>query len=91
MLTQRVNKKKSIITNQCHCHQFVEKHKRLLFNSFHEYVENNILSVHQSGVQSNDSCANYLSSVVHNLYKAFEAYPNTEVRGVFLDMSKMFY
>ena len=62
--------------------------ERIIFNSLYEYVEENkLLSVHQSGFRSNDSCVNQLLSIVHNLYKAFDAYPT---RGVFLDMSKAF-
>ena len=56
------------------------------------YVEvNKLLSVHQSGFGSNDSCVNQLLSIVHNLLKkAFDAYPTLETCGVFLDMSKAF-
>ena len=62
---------------------------RMIFNSL--YVEQNkLLSVHQSGFRSNDSCVNQLLSIVHNLYKAFDTYPTLETRGVFLNMSKVF-
>ena len=65
--------------------------ERLIFNSLYEYVEENkLLSTHQSGFQSNDSCVNQLLSVVHNLYKGFDAYPTLENRDVFLDMPKAF-
>ena len=65
--------------------------ERIIFNSLYEYVEENkLLSVHQSGFQSNDSCVNQLLLIVHNLYKAFDAYPTLETCGVFLDMSKAF-
>ena len=65
--------------------------ERTIFNSLYEYVdENKLLSVHQSGFGSNDSCVNQLLSIVHNLYKAFDAYPTRETRRVFLDMSKAF-
>ena len=65
--------------------------ERIIFNSLYEYVgENKLLSVHQSGFRCNDSCVNQLLSIVHNLYKAFDAYPTLETRGVFLDMSKAF-
>ena len=65
--------------------------ERIIFNSLYEYVEENkLLSVHQSGFRSNDSCVNQLLSIVHNLYKAFDAYPTLKTRGVFLDMSKAF-
>ena len=65
--------------------------ERIIFNSLFEYVEENkLLSVHQSGFPSNDSCVNLLLSIVHNLYKAFDAYLTLETCGVFLDMSKAF-
>ena len=46
--------------------------------------------MHQSGFWPNDSCVNQLLSVVHNLYKAFDAYSILETFGVFLDMPKAF-
>ena len=46
--------------------------------------------MHQSGFRSNDSYVNQLLSVVHNLYKGFDAYPTLETPSVFLDMSKAF-
>ena len=65
--------------------------ERLIFNSLYEYVEENkLLSMHPCGFWSNDSCVNQLLSVVHNLYKDFDAYPTLKTRGVFLDMSKAF-
>ena len=65
--------------------------ERLIFNSLYEYVEENkLLSIHQSGFQSNNSYVNQLLSIVHNLYKGSDAYPTLETRGVFLDMSKTF-
>ena len=48
--------------------------------------KNKLLSVHQSGIWSNDSCVNQLLLIVHNLYKAFDAYPTLETCGVFLDI-----
>ena len=65
--------------------------ERLIFNSLYEYVgENKLLSIHQSGFQSNNSYVNQLLSNVHNLYKGSDAYPTLETRGVFLAMSKTF-
>ena len=61
--------------------------ERIIFNSLYEYVkENKPLSVHQPGFQPNDSCASQLLAIVHNLYKAFDAYPTLETRGVFLSL-----
>ena len=44
----------------------------------------------QSGFRPNDSCINQLISITHNIYRAFDANPSLEVRGVFLDLSKAF-
>ena len=50
--------------------------ERLIFNSLYKYLDSNkLLSFHQSGFQSSDSCVNQLLSIVHKLYKAFDAYP----------------
>ena len=38
----------------------------------------------------NDSCINQLISIIHNIYRAFDANPSLEVLGVFLDLSKAF-
>ena len=65
--------------------------ERLIFNSLYEYFEENkLLSIHQFGFWSNDSCVNQLLPIVHNLYKTFGAYPTLETCSVFLDMSKAF-
>ena len=61
--------------------------QRLIF----KYIEENkLLSVHQSGFRCNDSSVNQLLSIVHNIYKALDAYPTLETCDVFLDMSKVF-
>ena len=52
--------------------------------------KNKLLSVHQSGLRSNDLCVNQLLPIVHNLYKTFDAYSTLKTRGVILDMSKAF-
>ena len=65
--------------------------ERKIFNSLYEYVEENkLLSVHQSGFWSNHSWVNQLLSIVHSLYKAFDAYPTLETCRMFLDISKAF-
>ena len=65
--------------------------ERIIFNSLYKYLdENKLLSVHQSGFRSKDSCVNQLLSIFHNLYKAFDVYPILETCGVFLDISKAF-
>ena len=42
------------------------------------------------GFRPNDSCINQLISITQNIYRAFDANPSLEVRGVFLDLSKTF-
>ena len=65
--------------------------ERLAFNSLYQFFKkNNLLSIHQSGFRSNDTCINQLLFTVHTLYKAFDAYPTLDVRYAFLDMSKAF-
>ena len=65
--------------------------KTLIFNSLYQFLEEQkLLSIHQSGFRSHDSCVNQLLFIVHNLYKAFNAYPNLDARGVFLGISKAF-
>ena len=45
--------------------------ERLIFNSLYQFLEeHNLLSIHQSGFHSNDSCINQLLFIVHNLYRA---------------------
>ena len=51
-------------------------------------IQNNLLNSCQSGFRPNDSCINQLISITHNIYRAFDANPSLEVRGVFLDLSK---
>ena len=41
-------------------------------------------------INFNDSCINQLLFIVDTLYKAFDAYPTLDTRGVFLDKSKAF-
>ena len=53
-------------------------------------IQNNLLNSCQSGFRPNDSCINQLISITHNIYRAFDANPSLEVRGVFLDLSKAF-
>ena len=55
-----------------------------MFNSFYEYFEGNKLqSMHQSGFRPNDSCVSQLLSIVHKLYKVFDAYPTLETDSVY--------
>ena len=52
---------------------------------FHNLFNNN-----QSGFRLNDSCIHQPIDITHNIFRAFDANPSLEVRGVFLDLSKAF-
>ena len=59
---------------------------RLLYDSmFKFFTENNLISLHQSGVKPGD---NQLLSITHQIFKSLDN--GHEVRSVFLDMSKAF-
>ena len=62
--------------------------EKLVFESM---IENNPLSSPQSGFKPNDSCVNqYVISITHSIFSAFDANPSLKVCGVFLDFSKAF-
>ena len=50
----------------------------------------NILNGNQSGFHPGDSCVYQLLSITREIYRAFDANPSLEVRGVFLNLSKFF-
>ena len=61
----------------------------LIYNSLLEYfIENDLISLNQSGFKPGDSCTNQLISIRHEIYQSFD--DGFEVRGVFLDISKAF-
>ena len=65
--------------------------EKIIYNSLFKYLEdNNLLNGNQSGFHPDDSCVHQLLLITHENYKAFEANPSIEVRGVFLDLSKAF-
>ena len=65
--------------------------ERLVVSSLFEDLEKyKLTSTHQSGFQANDSCADQLLSIVHNIHTAFDAYQTLESCGVVLNMSKTF-
>ena len=67
------------------CSKIFEK---VIFDSiFNFMIQSNLLNSCQSGFRPNDSC---IISITHNHYRAFDANPSLEVRGVFLDSSKAF-
>ena len=66
--------------------------ERLIFNSMLNHsLENSRLSSHESDFISDDSCAQQLIFITHEIYNAFDYITSLEVRGVFLDISKAFY
>ena len=68
------------------CRKILE---RLMFNEmFKFFIENELISSNQSGFKPGDSCVNQLVSITHEIYKSFDE--RHEVRGVFLDISKLF-
>ena len=68
-----------------------KKFEKVIFDSiFNFMIQNNLLNSCQSGFKPNDSCINQLISITHNIYRAFDANPSLELRGVFLDLSKAF-
>ena len=63
--------------------------ERLIYNNLLEYfIENDLISQNQSGFKPGDSCINPLISITHEIYQSFDDV--LEVRGVFLDISKIF-
>ena len=63
--------------------------ERLIFNEmFTFFIFNNLISPNQSGFKPGDSCINQLLSITHEICKSFD--DGLEVKGVFLDISKVF-
>ena len=63
--------------------------ERIIYNTIFKYfIENNLLSENQSGFNPSDSCVNQLLATAHEIFSSFDN--NSEVRGVFLDISKAF-
>ena len=52
------------------------------------FIEDELISPNQSGFKLGDSCINQLLAISHEIYNSFD--DRFEVRGVFLDISKMF-
>ena len=49
--------------------------KRLIFNEmFGFFIENDLISQHQSGFKPGDSCINQLLSITHEIYQSFDKY-----------------
>ena len=52
------------------------------------FLENDLIFSKQSGLRLGDSCINQLLSINHEILSAFDI--DLEVRGLFLDISKVF-
>ena len=52
------------------------------------FIENNLISQHQSEFKPGDSCINQLLSITHEIYQSFDE--GFDVPSVFLDISKAF-
>ena len=55
---------------------------------FSFFLANNLLAPNQSGFKPGDSCINQLLSITLKIYSSFD--DRSEVRRVFLDISKAF-
>ena len=63
--------------------------ERVIYTSLFEYfIKNNLSPPSLSGFKPGDSCKNQLISITHKIYQHF--HDGFEVRGVFLDISKIF-
>ena len=55
---------------------------------FEFFIQNNLITLNQSGFKTSDPCINQLISITHEIYKSFD--DSYEVRGEFLDILKAF-
>ena len=63
--------------------------ERLIYNKkFGFSTENELISSNQSGFKPEDSCANQLLFIIHNIYQLLE--DGFKTRRVFIDISKAF-
>ena len=68
------------------CRRFFE---RLIFNKiFGFFIEDDLISQHQSGFKLGGFCINQLLSITHEIYRSFDE--GFDVCSVFLDISKAF-
>ena len=65
--------------------------EKIIYNCLFEFLDTNkLLNSNQSGFRPSYSCMHQLLLITLEIYKAFDANPPLEVRGVFLDLSKAF-
>ena len=63
--------------------------ERIIYSRIFEYfIENNLITENQSAFKPRDSCINQLLSIKHDIYESLD--DGFEVKGVFLDISKVF-
>ena len=61
----------------------------LLYNQMFEFfIRNDLISQNQSGFKPDESCINQLLTIIHEIWKSFDAC--LDVRTVFLNISKAF-
>ena len=65
--------------------------ERVIYNSlFNHFQSNKLFTSSQSGFLPGDSCIAQQFSIIHEKQTAFDNNPTVGVRGVFLDISKVF-
>ena len=70
---------------------FAKIYERLIYNSLLSYfVFKKLFTKCQSGFVPGDSCISQLLSIIHEIQSSFDSNPTTDVREVFLDISKAF-
>ena len=63
--------------------------ERVIYDNMLKYfLDNNLITPKQSGFRPGDSCINRFLSITHDIFTSFDN--GLEVRGVFLDISKVF-
>ena len=65
--------------------------KRLIFNAlFNFFLQNKLSNPCTSGFIPGDSCVSQVLSVTHEIYQSFDCHAPTDVRDIFLHISKAF-
>ena len=65
--------------------------EKLIFNALNSFFEDHkLLNPCQPGFKENDRCIYQPVSITHEIYFALDCNPSLELRGVFLDLSKVF-
>ena len=54
------------------------------------FLQNKLFTQCQCGFIPGDSCVSQLLSITHEIHKSFDCHPPTNMRGTFLDISKVF-